>query len=607
MSQIKMRQIFDDAFGAGWDEDTIHGASLNSLYDLFSDGEDFLDIYALLAGRAGGQTLIGGTAAGENLTLYGTSHATPGLLDFQSSARLPDNLKMLFGTGSDAAIYYDGADLIIDPQEVGAGVLNISARVNSPSHSVPTKYIQCQVLTAAGINACMAELGVTGGVVDLLENTYDITESIVIPAANITLRGAGAATILDASAAQAFHVINIGAYAYCVIDSLRINGKAGGETAFDLIHGNNSGSLTIKNCWLFNSDQNGISLTTCPNSIIFNNYITNPDLYCIYFDSADDCRVYGNHCSTAPIGIYIYNNAMNNQIFGNRVNACQYGIFLNTSNCTVRDNMLTGCQRGILAFQPLNTIDGNFLSGCGYSANAHSIMIFSNSNTARDNFINNGVNASDDINLTNASGCVVTGNTSFSSAGRSERAIQLVNSPDCIIGNNRSSGHDTCGIEIDAASTGLSIGGNQLLDATPVIDNGSGHEYRVDGGIALGAGSAEGTSYELKIYGYRTGDALRTLEIGVGVDAADTATFNGLGNYLFDGTIKPVGSIIFQTAATLLDLATNGAYFLPRRLSQEAEPTPAAGELLVWHKPTGNRVRLIYNDSTVGVVTVQMI
>lgn len=36
--------------------------------------------YALLAGRATGQTLKGGTGSAENLTLQGTSHATPGLV-----------------------------------------------------------------------------------------------------------------------------------------------------------------------------------------------------------------------------------------------------------------------------------------------------------------------------------------------------------------------------------------------------------------------------------------------------------------------------------------------------------------------------------------------
>jgi len=41
-------------------------------------GDDDHAQYALLAGRAGGQTLIGGTAAGEDLTLQSTSNATRG-------------------------------------------------------------------------------------------------------------------------------------------------------------------------------------------------------------------------------------------------------------------------------------------------------------------------------------------------------------------------------------------------------------------------------------------------------------------------------------------------------------------------------------------------
>lgn len=50
---------------------TDHGA-LTGLLD------DDHTIYALLAGRAGGQTLSGGTAASETLTLNSTSHATKG-------------------------------------------------------------------------------------------------------------------------------------------------------------------------------------------------------------------------------------------------------------------------------------------------------------------------------------------------------------------------------------------------------------------------------------------------------------------------------------------------------------------------------------------------
>ena len=38
---------------------------------------------------------------------------------------IDDNKKFFFGTGKDAAIYYDSNDLVIDPQEVGSGGLRI--------------------------------------------------------------------------------------------------------------------------------------------------------------------------------------------------------------------------------------------------------------------------------------------------------------------------------------------------------------------------------------------------------------------------------------------------------------------------------------------------
>lgn len=49
-------------------------------------GDDDHTIYALLAGRASGQTLIGGTAAGEDLTLQSTSNATRGSIFLGSAA-----------------------------------------------------------------------------------------------------------------------------------------------------------------------------------------------------------------------------------------------------------------------------------------------------------------------------------------------------------------------------------------------------------------------------------------------------------------------------------------------------------------------------------------
>jgi len=47
--------------------------------------------YALLAGRAGGQSLYGGTASGDNLVLYSTAHATPGQIDLMDEADMNTN------------------------------------------------------------------------------------------------------------------------------------------------------------------------------------------------------------------------------------------------------------------------------------------------------------------------------------------------------------------------------------------------------------------------------------------------------------------------------------------------------------------------------------
>lgn len=47
------------------------------------------------------------------------------------------------------------------------------------------------------------------------------------------------------------------------------------------------------------------------------------------------------------------------------------------------------------------------------------------------------------------------------------------------------------------------------------------------------------------------------------------------------------------------------AILRPRPVSQETQPTPAAGELLAWYQPSTGRVWLVYNDATAGVVAAE--
>ncbi len=74
--------------------------------------------------------------------------------------------------------------------------------------------------------------------------------------------------------------------------------------------------------------------------------------------------------------------------------------------------------------------------------------------------------------------------------------------------------------------------------------------------------ATSGETQEFKMRGFRTGDQQRTFEMGVGVDAADTMSFDGLSNYWFDGTIRTTaGAILGNNSTTILTVETNGDTF----------------------------------------------
>jgi hypothetical protein len=68
--------------------------------------------------------------------------------------------------------------------------------------------------------------------------------------------------------------------------------------------------------------------------------------------------------------------------------------------------------------------------------------------------------------------------------------------------------------------------------------------------------------------------------------------------------LNPTGGSTVVTGN--FDLKTNSAPFLPRRVSQSAQPTPASGELLIWRDSDDNKVYLVYNDPDAGVKKVEL-
>jgi len=115
------------------------------------DGDDHPQ-YALLAGRSSGQTLIGGTASGENLTLQSTAHATKGKILFGTSGYDEVNNRLGIGTNAPEDILH------VNSGTSNAGILiksttdNARLELNSPTDEATSIYMTTGATPDAKVN-----------------------------------------------------------------------------------------------------------------------------------------------------------------------------------------------------------------------------------------------------------------------------------------------------------------------------------------------------------------------------------------------------------------------------------------------------------------------
>lgn len=110
------------------DESAIDHGGLSGLSD------DDHTQYALLLGRSAGQTLIGGIASGEDLTLQSTSHATKGSLLLGTSAYDEVNNRLGIGIASPTAALHlkaGTAAASTAPLKLTSGTLNTSSEAGA--------------------------------------------------------------------------------------------------------------------------------------------------------------------------------------------------------------------------------------------------------------------------------------------------------------------------------------------------------------------------------------------------------------------------------------------------------------------------------------------
>ena len=93
--------------------------------------------------------------------------------------------------------------------------------------------------------------------------------------------------------------------------------------------------------------------------------------------------------------------------------------------------------------------------------------------------------------------------------------------------------------------------------------------------------SSSGETQDFRIYGYRAGDSNRYLRIGVGVDAADSASFDGLSDYLFGGNVN---------AANKIQMTSVGGQAI--KLTNKTGANSVAGEVVKASTVTADAVAL---------------
>lgn len=112
------------------------------------------------------------TAYGLQITGWGSTDTTTGVAGTFTSYAIyidggncllgKDNAKWIFGTGADASIYYNGTDLIIDPDEVGAGTVKIGAAANN---TLDAGAYSVGGVAGANFNGAVTNITVVNGIV----------------------------------------------------------------------------------------------------------------------------------------------------------------------------------------------------------------------------------------------------------------------------------------------------------------------------------------------------------------------------------------------------------------------------------------------------------
>ncbi|MES2970921.1 MAG: right-handed parallel beta-helix repeat-containing protein [Patescibacteria group bacterium] len=375
------------------------------------------------------------------------------------------------------------------------------------------------------IQQAISALPAGGGTVYLMEGTYTIDASIVIPS-NVTLAGAGAATIIKLTNTGA------GSVALSAIQNSDRNGSAPFDSRITLRDFKLDGSNGTNT----NGTQHGIDLlrvgegtgiTATPGAKITNIWAENFRAGGFNLDISSNNTLTGNTAQGSGVG-FALDTSSNNTLTGNTAQGNDIDGFslLSSSNNTFTGNTAQGNNRHGFSFfssSSNNTLTGNTAQG---NAGDGFYVLSSSNNTLTGNTAQaNG----DGFDLDTSSGNTLTGNTA---QGNANVGLKLDTSSNGTVTGNTIRGNTVTGIRLDTAN-------NNVISSNKVHDNG-------------GATTNEGIHLVSSDSNTVTGNDITDTSCTTTCYAINISNSSSDTNYLADNR--------FSSPATINDIGTGTIY-----------------------------------------------